>query len=451
MAETAGDQGGPGGATYCGQCGAGTSGTRFCTACGAAVASPGSPTDVATASVLQAPVQPAVVIPPAPTFPPQQASGSLVVDPNATMPQGAQAYPQDQTVSGMTPPPVYPAQPVASSGRRSLWIGGGVLAALVIIGAVAGFLILGKNSNATAQGPTYSAEVVSYLRPVISDNAKLAYGVATLTPAGTPSASEAATTTAEADVQAAQQSISSLKIPAGDQTLATEVNAALASESEWLKTVSTVLGDPSNPLASQLAGLGEDMSTKFEALGTTLPKVANATMPNSTKIVAYAAGVTANAAAIQATTQFDNQVSSLLDQSSSSFQQVNDFYGQLNNVVNGGSTDLTIAQAEQEISSIIANRNSLQAAAQALNAPTPGAQAVAADLVAAFAASLQDDNDLSSCLNEQNYGTVAYIYGSCLSSTASDNSAATTAKQTFVSAYNQLRATVGQPPVSPSF
>ena len=450
MAEMASGSGGP---TFCGQCGAQSEGTKFCTQCGALLGGPGS----APADAVPRPSGPT---PQATGIPGQQGVVSGVpvgYDPHTTMPQGVQAFPSASTLTGVTPPPLpppplQPMQPGATGGNRPLLIGGGVLAALVVIGALVGFLTLsGNKTDSTASSSSYSAFVVRYFQPVVSDNAKLAYGVATLSPSGSPSATATAVATTSADVKSAQQSLALVKVPAGDQTIAEQANAALSSESVWLKTVSTVLADPSSPVASQLATLGNDVSVKFETLGSSVRGLANTTLPDPTKIVAYASGVTANASAVQATTQFDNQVAALLDQSTSSFQQVNDFYNQLNSVVNGGSADFAIAQAEQEITSIIANRNSLEAAAQALNAPTPGAQAVAADLVAAFSASLKDDNDLSSCLNEANYGTVAIIYSSCLSSTQSDSSAATTEKQTFVAAYNQLRASVGQAAINPSF
>jgi hypothetical protein len=388
----------------------------------------------------------------------EQSFAPPVIDPQATMPRGVQAYPQGQPIGGMTPPPlppppVYPATPSSKRRDRSLWVAGAVLVTLLIVGGVVGFLVLGGkgNSNAAAGGTSYTTLIVRDLMPVVNDNAKLAFGVATLSPSSSPNAIQVVVAATESDVQSSQQSISSLNTPAADTTLDSSVTAALTSENDWLKTVATVLGDPSSPLASQVAGQGEDLKSKFAALGTSLPTIGRSSLPDSTQIVTYASAVTANAVATQAITQFDSQVSSLLDQSASFYQQVNDFYNQLSAIANGGSADFTVAQAEQEIGSIISNRNSLQAAAQALTAPTPGAQAVAADLVAAFSASLKDDNDLSSCLNEQNYGTVAYIYSSCLSSTGSDSSAATTAKQTFVSAYNQLRATVGQAAASPQF
>ena len=84
-------------------------------------------------------------------------------------------------------------------------------------------------------------------------------------------------------------------------------------------------------------------------------------------------------------------------------------------------------------------------------APTPAAQAVSGDLVTAFSDSLKDDNDLASCLNEDNFGTVALIFQGCLSSSESDSNNATNDKQTFLAAYNQLRASVGQSPTDVQF
>ncbi len=99
----------------------------------------------------------------------------------------------------------------------------------------------------------------------------------------------------------------------------------------------------------------------------------------------------------------------------------------------------------------MANRTSLAAAAQAVNAPTPAASTVRDDLVAAFNASLQDDNDLDTCLNQANTGTDAYIFQGCLDTSSTDSGAATAAKQTFLAAYNQLRTVIGQSPVTMQF
>jgi hypothetical protein len=132
-------------------------------------------------------------------------------------------------------------------------------------------------------------------------------------------------------------------------------------------------------------------------------------------------------------------------------QAISSFYEQLQTVTEGGTASFTLAQAEQQISSIVANRTSLATAAQALNSPNPAAQAVSTDLTAAFNASLADDTDLDNCLNQDNDGTEAFIFRECLSASTADAATATADKQTFLDAYNQLRATINQAPVDLEF
>jgi hypothetical protein len=104
--------------------------------------------------------------------------------------------------------------------------------------------------------------------------------------------------------------------------------------------------------------------------------------------------------AIAADTAFSSEVLGLLNESTASRQAISSFYEQLQTVTEGGTASFTLAQAEQQISSIVANRTSLATAAQALNSPNPAAQAVSTDLTAAFNASLADDTDLDNCLNQ---------------------------------------------------
>jgi hypothetical protein len=186
-------------------------------------------------------------------------------------------------------------------------------------------------------------------------------------------------------------------------------------------------------------------------LGAKLNPVARSQFPSSDQIVTFVSAKNAAGATNLANTQFSNQVAALLNQSTSSYQTINSLYQQLNTAADGGSTNLTVPQAEQQVGGVIANRNSLAAAAQSLNAPTPAAQTVQSDLVTAFNDSLKNDNDLANCLNENNDGTDAFIFQGCLSSSQGDNTTATNDKQTFLSAYNQLRASVGQPPVNTQF
>lgn len=57
---------------------------------------------------------------------------------------------------------------------------------------------------------------------------------------------------------------------------------------------------------------------------------------------------------------------------------------------------------------------------------------------------------ISTCLNQDNTGTVAIIFQDCLSATASDSDTAT-AEQHFFALYNQLRHQIGQPATNQRF
>ena len=296
---------------------------------------------------------------------------------------------------------------------------------------------------------------------MLADTAKVASALETLSPRGNPQAAQSAAATAQDATQVAQQSLALLKPAESQAAMAAQVNAALTSEVTWLQTASAVLAKPSSPLLSQLSGLGLDAATKFQQMETGVPVGTRGTFPSSTQIVLWASAanaadvartqaVAAKAQTIAAEAQFSNQVLALLNQSAVAFQSVNAFYRQLQQAAEDGYATITLAQAEQQISGIVANRTSLAAAAQAMNAPAAAAS-VRDDLVAAFNASLQNDNDLATCLNQDNDGNTANIFQACLNASASDSNAATAAKQTFLTAYNQLRASIGQPAVNPQF
>ncbi len=341
--------------------------------------------------------------------------------------------------------------PIYEKGERQSrkrWIIGGIVTGAVILVAAITLIVLLLTKQ---QGPTYVQQVNRYIQPVVFDNQKLAASVASLTPGSSTDPVKVLITTTQTQTQAVQQEVGSLSPSSTDETLATQVNGALSAESQWLQTASTVIATPTSPLASQLSGLGLDAQSKIEALGPRITGASHPVFPSSSQIVTYVSAVNAAAQTIASNTQFNNQASALLNQSSSTFQQVNTFFGQLQTAANGGSVDLTVPQAEQQINSIISNRQSLAAAAQALNAPTPQAQSVAALLVTAFNDSLKDDNDLATCLNQVNNGSEAFIFQSCLASTGADSNTATNDKQAFLNAYNQLRASVGQPPVNNQF
>ena len=422
---------------YCGNCGGPAAGTRFCERCGA---------ESRTIGVRGGPM-------------PVAETPTMVTGPPAWQAQAPPNFGAAHGMQGATPPPTYVA-PGAQRSKRP-WIVAGIVGGAGLLGAVGvliGLVVIQPGGNQVNGGQStqgqqlsFSQKVPTIVHPIIEDNGKITFALAGLTATSDVGPIKALFASAQSDTQTAQSEVSSAH-PAGvDATLSGQVSAALTAEAAWLQVASNVVADPSNADSSQLPILTSEAETKLQALGSAVGGAAQAPFPPANPITEYAAAVKANAAAVAANTQFVNQVSALLDQSASSFKSVNDFFQQLNAVVNGGSASFTLSQAEQQISSIIANRNSLEAAAQALNAPTPQAQSVASLLVDAFRSSLTDDNDLDTCLNQQNFGTVAVIYKSCLDSTVSDSQAATSAKDAFRSAYNVLRQSIGMAPVSPQF
>jgi hypothetical protein len=350
--------------------------------------------------------------------------------------------------------PVVPTYSRRLKSRKGFVVGTVVLAAVLLVGAAIGTtLLLSKDPAPTKNHPpTYSAQAARYLAPLLSDNKKMDFGVALLVPGSNSQDLQTLIGATQSDLRNVQGNLGRLRATgSANKALASSVKAALTSETAWLQTTAAILSNTSNPLLSQLSGIGLDAQNKFSVLGPRLSAAAHTPFPSSAKVVAFASAANADALATQQDTTFSDQVLALLNQSTSTFQTVNSFYEQLQTVANGGFSDLTLPIAEQQINSIVASRTSLAAAGQALNAPTPSATAVSTDLVTAFNDSLKDDNDLANCLNEANDGTVAYIFESCLSMSTSDSSTATTDKATFLSAYNQLRASVGQPPTTVQF
>jgi hypothetical protein len=326
-------------------------------------------------------------------------------------------------------------------------IAASALGAVALVAATVAIVLL-LNSKSTA---SYASQARVILKPVAIENEKLSQAIQGLTAGHSIAGVRAALVSTETEVQAAQQELAALD-PSSDSTLSSQVDAAIAAELQWIRDASTTLRNPASPLTSQLSALGQDAQSRLDALGTSIPSLLKSAFPSaSNKLATYASAITTNAHQKTLEIGFSGQVLALLNQSTSTFQLVNSFYAQLQAAANGTGATFTISQAEQQINSIISSRTSLEAAAQALSAPTTNAQSVITLLVASFTASLKDDNDLASCLNQANYGTVAYIYQSCLSSSSGDNAAATGAKQAFLSAYNQMRATIGEPSVSPQF
>ena len=253
-----------------------------------------------------------------------------------------------------------------------------------------------------------------------------------------------------ATARSAQRSLAALHPGSADRGFVLRSQRALSSEIAWLNAAGAVLRKPSSPMTSRLARLNVDARGNLTQIDGQVPGASDS-LPGTAHLLAYAharASATSSAPALRA---FSDQVRSLLVQSGPAFQQINQLFQQMQTAASGGTPTITLDQAEALISSVVANRTSLAASARALSAPTPAAVAVRDDLAAAMDASLTNDEDINRCLNEANNGTVAYIFQSCLSSTASDSNAATAAKEGFTAAYNALREQIGQPPVRVQF
>jgi hypothetical protein len=319
---------------------------------------------------------------------------------------------------------------------------GCMLAALAIVGAV----VLSSSKD----GAAYVTRARSTLASVVQDNNQLAGALGSLSATSGSKQAKRSAQTAIGVVRAAQRTLGTLTPGPGDQPFAGNARAALASELAWLNAVVTVLSDPGSPMLSQLGSLGVNAQTEFAAINAQVPG-AGASLPGSTGLIAYAQGQTSAASTRTALTKYSGQVQSLLAQSAPAFTQINQLFGQMQTAADGGTPDITLAQAEAMINTVVANRTSLAASARTLAAPTPLAGSVSGALVDAFDTSLTDDQDISNCLNQANSGTVAFIFQSCLTSSGAAASTATAAKEQFLSLYNRLRRQIGQPATSQQF
>ena len=436
---------------FCGQCGSALHGANFCGRCG-----------VPAAAV---PVS-AEVTAPSPVYPPARSAGYADQVPAApqvpSQPMGNGAWPPAASAEATwfplaEAPNASDRPPAKSGGGGKGWLIAGVVVLLVVVGAVAAFLLTRSSTSKTpashvsaAPAPSYRTQVAKVFAPVVQANARVVQAAAGLTPAGSPTALKTAVASASTAVQTATASLASLQPAAPDRPSATAGQAALTSEAAWLTAVTSSLTDPSSPSTSQLESLGVEAQTKLSALASAIPGTST-TLPSSAPIVAFAQAATSAATTQSQLQQFDTQIQALLTQSADGFTQINQLFGQLEAAATNGDATISLAQAEQIITTVVSNRSALVASTAAVNAPTPAAAAVRTALGAALTASLTDDQDINSCLNEANDGNVAFIFQSCLNASTSDSQAATDAKQNFLGLYNQLRSQIGLPPTTQQF
>lgn len=271
-----------------------------------------------------------------------------------------------------------------------------------------------------------------------------------MTPTATVASARAAAVDATAAANAAQTSLAALQPGGGDAVLSAEAKAALADELAWLSSVSAVLASPDSPSLSQVDALTASARTALDVLGSAVPGAATS-IASTTPLVTYANAVRTAASQKTALIAFSGQIQALLTQSEPSYVQINQLFDQMSTIARGGYSDLTLAAAEQSINGIVANRSALAASVQSLPAPTQLAGQVRAALGVAFTASLADDQAINTCLSQANYGNYAFIFQSCLDASATQQRAASAAKTSFRTLYNQLRAKLGQPATSQRF
>jgi hypothetical protein len=433
---------------FCAECGTTLRGAKFCPQCGVVTENamteqhaPGNGGGHAAATAVPATLEEVMA-----SMAAQRAGAAgATIDRQKPPPPVVSPRPVVASAGFAPPPTTEPGQKSAApGGRRPLLIAavGGLVATVIAVTAVVALTGGG--------GAAYATQARDALAPVIQANSQLTGTLQSLSPSNGSSQAEASAQATIVAVRAALRTLGTLNPGSGDQQFADNATAAMGSELAWLKAVVSVLGSSRSPMLSQLGSLDVDTHTKLAAIDPQAPG-ASASFAGSTALIAYVQNQSSAASTRHDLTQFSGQVESLLTQSAPAYQQINQIYGELQTAANGGTPDITLAQAEATLNTVVANRTSLAASTRTLNAPTPLATSTRNALVAALDASLTNDQDISTCLNQANDGTVAIIFQSCLTSTGSDASIANTAKQQFFTLYNQLRQQIGKPSTSQPF
>jgi len=330
------------------------------------------------------------------------------------------------------------------SSAKLWWILGSAGLALAV-GVAATVVLLSSSGSAFAE------QAATSLAPVLAQDKVATTTVAAIGPSTSKADLHAVFVRGSQAITTAKNALDLIKVEGDDVALRTQVDQLLATERQWMNKSAAAVLNPSNQLATEITSIGENVTAKRLALTAKIPSLATASFPSSTKLSNYLRTRAAALGGRAATIRFINEVMALVNQSGESFALVNHFFSQLYAVVNGGQADMTLSQAEDQIAQIIENRSQEETDARSLNPPNEKSQVVADRLADAFAASLANDNALSDCLYQENNGSTAYIYQSCLSSTTVQSGQASAAKAAFITALNNLRSTVGLPAVQPRF
>lgn len=329
-----------------------------------------------------------------------------------------------------------PAAPASEGGSRRTWLWVAVVGCALALAGVAAVLVF-----VVFGGSNYGSRLNSAMAPVVGANRQLSSQLAALSGSSQPSSALSAATAAQQATSTARGAVDALGSGGG---LEARADDALTQENAYLSAVKATLQDPHAPGSSQLESLAGTVQDRFDSLSPPLADTGQS-VGGASNLVAWA-GAQVQAQGQQDSLQtFASDVDSLLQRSGSSFQEVNQLFQQMQNGT------ISVNDAESGLGDVISNRSALDGAAQTLSAPTDQANQVKQALVQAFDASLTDDQQIQSCLNQGVDTGIESLFQQCLSSTKSASDAATSAKQSFTSQYNQLRQQIGLPPSNTQF
>lgn len=342
-------------------------------------------------------------------------------------------------------------------GRRRLpWAAIAAAAAVLIAAAAVAVVLLSGGKT----GTDYHQRVAAQIAKVNAADDALAKELDLLAPgAGTRSALAAATSAANA-VRDAQVALDVIAVPTDGQALHATTDAALASQAAYLAGVTEALRTPSEAAAAGLTSLALDARDRWSALSSSIAgaggrisgydklaawaraKVASAKPKSNAGTGTTPRGTTTTPAApapSAALSSYIAQVEDLLAYSRPGFDRINQVYAGMK----AGTISWDDARAGLEY--VLSNRQTALARANALPAPTTAAAEVKRLLADALDASLVNDRDILAAFNSYATEDVQSFYNSQVIASAS-SAAATNAKRSFLTAYNQLRASAGLAP-----
>ena len=309
-----------------------------------------------------------------------------------------------------------------------------IACSLLLIALLSGaaFLILGQSNS------SYQNSAKDLFSVVMNDNLVIKSKVETLNAGSTSSSLQTSVVVAITDTQVVLTRLATL--PNSSPSTESDLRNALVAESTWLHTLLGVLKQPSVAPAIPLSIARDSVVSAFSRV----PFLGAAQFPAVTSMDQWSVQNLGDM-------QFNYQVVAILQQSSTILPTLNYFYSQLREAALYGDASISLDEAETDIQTIISSRQAMLSRTQSLTASNPQTANIQSLLESAFNASLKDDMDLYTCLNQYSNGWSTYIAQSCLDASQPDNAAASNAKNAFKVAYNALRSQLGLPAYNGSF